>query len=469
MRGLRKSIATVMLSVFVSQSVFSLPVLAGKTESTVTFDMCNAAYWNALYGEAGKQVLMSTEQIERYNAVAMQTEDCNMNDLLHMDDAYDAAALKEELADSTIREMPQKDIYVNGGRMDTQACYTYLAECILASGWDGERRPGYALCVSQTQIRSIPASDYIGYSEVDTDDEAVLSSLRVNEPFVIKQCAMVNGRVYYFGYSDNVSGWVDAMDLAICSSREEWLDLWKVDLKSRDHLVVITDEFHLSQSYYSPATSEVKLTMGTVLKLVPEKELPENIAGRGLWNNYAVYIPVRGADGSCVRQIALIGQNREVSIGYLPMTSENIITIAFEYLGDIYGWGGMLDSVDCSALVRNVYKCFGLDMPRNTNWQRFVPGAGVDISGLDEAQKAEAITGCVPGMPLYMSGHTMLYLGTVNGVNYVISALGSVADSGADAEVKVQNTVAVTPLTVRRRNGSTWLANLTTAVLPWQL
>ena len=33
--------------------------------------------------------------------------------------------------------------------------------------------------------------------------------------------------------------------------------------------------------------------LGTVLKLVPDSEKPENISGRGTWNNYVVYLPTR--------------------------------------------------------------------------------------------------------------------------------------------------------------------------------
>jgi hypothetical protein len=63
----------------------------------------------------------------------------------------------------------------------------------------------------------------------------------------------------------------------------------------------------------------------------------------------------------------------------------------------------------------------------------------------------------------------MIYLGTVNGTSYVISALGSTADSEGYLDVRVQNTVAVTPLTVRRKNGTTWLENINGVVMPWAI
>jgi cell wall-associated NlpC family hydrolase len=234
-------------------------------------------------------------------------------------------------------------------------------------------------------------------------------------------------------------------------------------------VVVTTDYFTLSESHYAPATSGVKLTMGATLKLVPDQDIPRNIAMRGTWNNYVVYLPTRGANGQLEKQIALIAQNKDVSVGYLPMTSSNIVDLSFKYLGDTYGWGGMLDSVDCSALVRNVYKCFGLEMPRNTNWQKEVPGTCLNINDCDTPTKAAAIAQCMPGTPLYMPGHTMIYLGTKEGTSYVISALGSTSDSSGELDVKSQNTVAVTPIIVRRKNGTTWLENINGIVTPWSL
>ena len=465
-RKRRLAMLTSILFTIIALCGDPLQAVAGM-ESTVTPQMCNAAFWNAIPGEASYAVLMSSEHIARYNASALSAPGSHMNDLINMDEAFDAAAQKEELARTIVDEMPAKDVYVNRNRIDRQVYYEYISECVKATGWNGEIRPFYALAVSQTQIRSIPTLDYIGYSASDTDDEAVLSSLRVNEPFLVKQVAVVNDYLYYWGYSSNVCGWVDAKDIAFCASKEEWLDMWQVDLNGKDFLVVTGNYFHLSQSYYAPAVSDLLLTMGTTLKLVPEKEIPKNIAGRGTWNNHVVYIPVRDADGHCIKQPALIAQNKDLSIGYLPLTSANVVTQAFKYLGDTYGWGGMLDSVDCSALVRNVYKCFGLEMPRNTNWQKEVPGTCLSLEGMSDEEKTAVIANCFPGTPLYMSGHTMIYLGTIDGVNYVISAMGSASDSAGELEVVSQNTVAITPLTVRRRNGATWLASINAEVTPW--
>lgn len=466
----KKMLATTLVSIFFLESIFIGQVDAKvATESTVTEEMCEATYWNALSPNLSGTILMDATKINQFNASALKTEGCHMNDLTAMDASYDGTELKNTLASTIIAEAPTKPIYVNGIATDTTSYYNIISQTVTTTGWDGINYPKYALGVSQTQIKSIPTTDYIGYSETDSDDEIVLSSLKVNEPFLVKQCAVVNNCVFYWGYSNNVSGWVLGNDLAFCGGKTEWLDMWDTDISGKDFIVVTTDYFTLSESHYAPATSGVKLTMGTTLKLVPDKDIPRNIGMRGTWNNYVVYLPTRDANGNCIKQMALIAQNKDVNVGYLPMTSSRIVDLSFKYLGDTYGWGGMLDSVDCSALVRNVYKCFGLEMPRNTNWQKEVPSTCTNVGELDMATKNAVISQSIPGTPLYLSGHTMICLGTINGTCYVISALGSTSDSNGYLDVISQNTVAVTPLTVRRKNGTTWLENINGIVEPWKL
>ena len=130
--------------------------------------------------------------------------------------------------------------------------------------------------------------------------------------------------------------------------------------------------------------SEKCLTMGTVLELVSETD--ERIMNRLPWNNYVVKMPHRNADGSFSQKKVLIPANRDVHVGYLDMTRAEIIRQAFKCLGYRYGWGGMLNSQDCSGYIRDVYSCFGLDIPRNTTWQAAMP---VQVTKLNELTNAE--------------------------------------------------------------------------------
>lgn len=185
------------------------------------------------------------------------------------------------------------------------------------------------------------------------------------------------------------------------------------------------DKIILEPCLWDDAVSEVQLMLGTRLKLVPEDCIPEAVAERGNWNNYLVYLPVRTEEGRYEEHIAAISQHEQVSVGFLPMTGKNILTVAFSCLGDRYGWGGMLGSLDCSLYTRNVYRCFGLNLPRDTGSQASIPGFPVDISQQADEEKAEQFADLPAGSILYFPGHVMIYLGTVDGSSYVISATGS--------------------------------------------
>ena len=94
---------------------------------------------------------------------------------------------------------------------------------------------------------------------------------------------------FKYGFTSNCTGWTNAKNIAICANKEEWLEAWKVQIGNNDFVVVTQDRITLESFLTSPETSDVKLMLGTVLKLVPDSEKPENISGRGTWNNYVVY------------------------------------------------------------------------------------------------------------------------------------------------------------------------------------
>ena len=73
--------------------------------------------------------------------------------------------------------------------------------------------------------------------------------------------------------------------------------------------------------------------------------------------------------------------------GFLPFTKANISKVAFSALGNTYGWGGSLNSDDCSGYMRNVYKCFGMELARNTTWQSSMPMAKVDMQYMSKEEK----------------------------------------------------------------------------------
>ena len=160
-----KALSMVALSAVLLTSVGSSSVHAAvATESSVTQEMCDPTYWNNLSGDTNGAVLMDANQINSFNNAALKTSDCHMNDLTAMDASFDSSELKGNLSSSIISEMPTKPIFVNGIQTDTTTYYGAISQLVSATGWDGVIGPKYALAVSQTQIKSIPTTDYIGYN-----------------------------------------------------------------------------------------------------------------------------------------------------------------------------------------------------------------------------------------------------------------------------------------------------------------
>ncbi len=447
-------------------------------QSDVTAEMTKASYWAELCDEPDK-VLIDAEGIEKANQRIVKTPETYMCDLLNQEETYNATTRKQNLAKAIDDDIKNsrlkaangnyKEVFLDGEKLndnDIEAFCEELKANILAANTEEEATVKYGLCTKASELKMAPVSGFVGFSATDTDEEFTDSRLNVNEPVIIE--AVTGDGKFYWGKTTNCSGWIRSDCVAICDSKEEWKDMWTKT--GEDILVVTSDSITLAPSVYDETVSKIELSFATVLPLVPEDEMPGTVDDRGTWYNYVVYIPTRDENGKFVRKMALISMNNKVSIGYLPFTKRNVLEVAFSCLGNRYGWGGMYGLMDCSLYTRDIYKCFGFELARNTSWQRAMPVGNIDLEGMDDKEKREAIDSCEPGTLLMFKGHITMYIGSVNGKQYVISDTGSMAETEeAEPELDVQKkfSVCINTLDVRRGNGTTWLSNLLWAGCPW--
>ena len=209
------------------------------------------------------------------------------------------------------------------------------------------------------------------------------------------------------------------------------------------------------------------LTMGTVLKLEKGANPDELVDNRSTYNNYVVWLPIRNDDGTYSKKLSLISEHKKVHAGFLPFTKENISKVVFSALGNTYGWGGSLNSDDCSGYMRNVYKCFGIELARNTTWQTAMPVAKVNMQYMPREERIRFLDALPFGTILYFSGHEMMYLGNRNGKYYVISAVGTIMQPENPSVRQRIRSVIVNTLDVKRANGNTWFDEITVALVPY--
>ena len=98
-----------------------------------------------------------------------------------------------------------------------------------------------------------------------------------------------------------------------------------------------------------------------------------------------------------------------------PFTRRELLTEAFSMLGEPYGWGGKGGGYDCSRFLLEVFRRFGIDLPRHSGRQAMAGTFSIDVSSVEDLNEkrllleASARRGIVL---LHFPGHIMLYLGT---------------------------------------------------------
>ncbi|WP_101698121.1 SH3 domain-containing protein [Clostridium minihomine] len=424
------------------------------TADNVSMEMLNAQYWINRTKDANKTV-MSWQQIQSFNQ-SMKTSLANTPGAMYDLSQYQDTIAGEDLK-TLIREgasVPSGIWYVNGERVDA-SYWNALQDKTYLSDIQSIHSVRFGIMTQRSDIRSYPTSDVV------TDDASdvcfdILQETAVlyNEPVVVLH--QTQNQMWYYIVMAHYRGWVPAKDVALFETKAQW----EQARIHKDFLVVTGNKIQLEPDPYSPALSELELSMGVVVDLAQPNEYPASIGDRVPMQNYVIKLPVRQEDGMVQYEYAMLPLNRDVSRGYLPYTRANVLTQSFKMLGDRYGWGGMLNSRDCSALTYEVYRCFGFQLPRNSSTQALIPCKTYEFSGKTTAQRKQILDQLKPGSILCQPGHITLYLGSVNGRYYVINDTGGFASVTGAVESARIRTVVVNELGVRRANGTTWLDSL---------
>lgn len=124
-----------------------------------------------------------------------------------------------------------------------------------------------------------------------------------------------------------------------------------------------------------------------------------------------VLAPVRNLLGDAELLDARVPDNETGQLPF-PATEDNFARILNALMGQTYGWGGLYENRDCSALLQDLFAGFGIPLPRNSKDQAD-SGKITFLEGLSGREKQDLIR--TQGVPLrtllYMPGHIMLYLG----------------------------------------------------------
>lgn len=352
-----------------------------------------ADYWTSRCPE-GDKVLLDRNEIQALN-VSMRKKSPSLTDLLN----YPGSVAKNELkkmilaAQQDFQDMstPEEHYDANGQPISQKSYDVAKANCGLSSLKE-KNNVRYALTTERTNLRLLPtAKNYFDDQGFRHYDDLQGTALDPAEPLLV--LSESRDGAFVFVKSRNYTGWVSKGAMAFTDRTH-----WQRYVQPKDFLVVTANKKTVSVK----GGWQVLFQMGSVIPLRQQQLRPD-----GTWT---AVVPVE-VNGTLQEAEVNIPADDTVHKGWLPCTQNNFIRQSMKFLGDVYGWGGMEDSVDCSSFVGDIYRSMGLEIPRDADQQELAMPKSLHLEGLSRAQRWEALKKAPVGALLFKPGHVMMYLG----------------------------------------------------------
>lgn len=385
-------------------------------------------------------VIMERGLIEAQNARLLSL-DASMHDLRALPAELDRATVQAWISDLSSR--PEKPLYDVDGKSVGSDVLDGLISALDIAAVPDTQATRFGIVVRRASLRSFPTALRVFSSQGDTDiDRFQESSLFPGTPVAIVHRSL-DGQ-WLFVVSGNYAAWIEAGGVAE-GTRQRVLGY----ADSTGYRVVTGATIQTVHTREEPRVSELQLDMGTRLPLAA---LPADqpVNGQHPYTSWAIQLPVRNADGSLDFAPALVQKIADTRPDFLPLTRANIISQAFKFLGERYGWGHSYNGRDCSGFVSEVYRSMGVDLPRNTSAQGVSPALnriGFTVAD-NRASRHDAVKRLEIGDLIYIPGHVMMMIGRIDGHPYVIHDTSGGSFLRADGTLASMhlNAVSVTPL-----------------------
>lgn len=421
------------------------------------------AYWVRRLWHPDR-VLLAPAQIAAQNARLLR-EDRSMHDLR----ALPATLGREQVLAwiDGVSQRPTSPRYDVHGEQVSAAVLDWLAGLVDREGVPASQPVRFGLVVHRAALRSFPTDLEVFSRRNDTDiDRFQESALFPGTPVVIVH--RTRDGQWSFVVSPNYAAWMRTEYLA--EGRAEQV-FGYVD--AAPYRVITGATVSTVYTREEPRVSRLQLDMGVRVPLWTDWPVDTPVNGEGPYGTWVVRLPVREADGSLAFSPALIPKNADIAPDYLPLTRGNLVRQAFKFLGERYGWGHAYDTRDCSGFASEVYRSFGVQLPRNTSDLGASPSLertpfdGKTPSAVRQSAAAKLVTGDL----IFIPGHVMLMLGRIGGHPYVIHDTTGMRYRTADGLLHhlTLNAVSVTPLQPLLFNeNQTYIDRMTSIVHPYR-
>lgn len=306
------------------------------------------------------------------------------------------------------------------------------------------QRTRYGMIVRRADLRTFPTRLRVFSRRGDADiDRFQESALFPGTPVAILH-ESADGE-WLFVISSTYAAWVEKQHVAEGDGEQIF-----AYTRRTPHVIVTGASVRTVFTPERPELSELQLDMGVRAPLLAEWPPDKAVNGQHPYTARVIELPLRRADGSLEFAPALLPKAAEASAERLPLSQKNLVRQSFKFLGERYGWGHSYNARDCSGFVSEVYRSFGVLLPRNTRDQARSPALNrIAFTPADDRATRVAVLGSLQiGDLIYIPRHVMMVIGRDAGAHYVIHDTTGISYRDRDGEVRRVhlNGVSVTPL-----------------------
>jgi len=252
-----------------------------------------------------------------------------------------------------------------------------------------------AITTDNTDLRALPTHKPV-FNSADgyPFDRLQESLIAANTPLFVFQMTM--DRNWFLVETPYARGWIRSRDVAFTDP--DFIGKWE---KGR-YAVFIRDKtpLHDDQGHFL-----FRAPLGSIFPFLEETE-----------NGVRVMVASPDLTRNAVIRTTLIPKG-SATLKPLKMTGPNLSKIANELINEPYGWGGLYENRDCSAMMRDLYAPFGIWLSRQSTDQAKLDGVFIDLKNFSPEEKEKMIM--QQGIPyltlLWVKGHIMLYIGVHQG------------------------------------------------------
>jgi hypothetical protein len=361
-------------------------------------------------------LLLTAEKIHKMNEDNLKRQDlllCRMKDLKEGWTRQEILSLLKEDWQNFGRTEEVR--YGKGGSPLGEFFWNKLKDDLDQESIKENGRMLYGLIIKRTDIRVFPTDELsVSIPPNDKFDRFRHSSISPGSPVGIYHFSKDGAWAYV--QTHFIRGWIRSHDVAIAKERSQVADYEE----AKDRLVITGNFAHV---FGDPSLQQsvFLIQMGDSFPFI-------NFPGRGKNTNpfYVIQIPGREKNGQLSFRKGYIRPREDVHQGFLPYTQENVARQAFKMLHHPYGWGDMSGGRDCSRFIMDLFRTFGIFMPRNSTEQAKV---GIDLME-GKNMKEKILDEAIPlATTLRLPGHIMLYLGKDKGKYYVIHSVWGIEKS----------------------------------------